>query len=81
MVIDSHIHLLKTKNFDQKVWEENGMNFPKDTPIEAIIKWLKDIGVIKAVIMGQDMSRIWNSSCGEDYVFDMYKKYNDFLYR
>ncbi len=79
MIIDSHVHLLKEKNFDKNLWNANGIKPPKDTPVEDIVNWLKDNGVVKAVIMGQDMSRIWNSSCGEDYVFEMYKKYSDFF--
>ena len=79
MVIDSHLHVLKKKNFDKTSFEKLGQDFPEDTKIEELVKWLKGANIKKAVIMGQDMTRIWNSSCGEDYVFDCIRKYPDFF--
>jgi predicted TIM-barrel fold metal-dependent hydrolase len=76
-VIDSHVHVLKEKNFDKITEAKIGHKHPKDTPIESLVRWLKDAGVSKAVIMGQDCSRIWNSSCGEDYVLECVRKYSD----
>lgn len=78
-IIDSHVHLLEEKNFDVELWKENNIEPPKNTPIKNLINWLKEVGVIKAVIMGQDMTRIWNSSCGEKYLYEIYKKYDDFF--
>ena len=77
MIVDSHLHLLKAANFDKSLWKKNEFEPPEDTPIEAILKWFKEAGVVKAVIMGQDMTRIWNSTCGEDYILEIYKKFND----
>jgi len=76
-IIDSHLHVLKEKNFDKNTEDKIGHKHPKDTPIESLVIWLKDAGVSKAVIMGQDCSRIWNSSCGEDYVLECVRKYPD----
>jgi len=77
MVIDSHLHVLKESNFDAVTEKTLGHSHPKDTPVETLVAWLRDAGVCKAVVMGQDMSRIWNSSCGEDYVLQCIKEYPD----
>ncbi len=79
MLIDAHVHLLRAENFDEKLLLDNGIQPPKDTPLETLVSWLREAGVDKAVVMGQDMSRIWNSSCGEDYVLDAYNQYKDFF--
>jgi Predicted metal-dependent hydrolase of the TIM-barrel fold len=79
MIIDSHLHVLKQKNFDRIAFQSLGHPLPEDTNIDTLIKWLKDAGIKKAVIMGQDMNRIWNSSCGEEYVLECVKKYPDFF--
>ena len=77
MVIDSHLHVLKESNFDAVTEKALGHTHPTDTPIETLVAWLRDAGIGKAVVMGQDMSRIWNSSCGEDYVLQCIKEYPD----
>jgi len=77
MVIDSHLHVLKEKNFNAVTEKALGHTHPKDTPIETLAAWLRDAGVSKAVVMGQDMSRIWDSSCGEDYVLQCIQEYPD----
>jgi len=77
MVIDSHLHVLKQSNFNGINFEELGHPFPEDTQLDSLISWLRGAGVEKAVIMGQDMSRIWDSSCGEEYVIDCYRRYPD----
>ncbi|UCG94366.1 MAG: amidohydrolase [Candidatus Aerophobus sp.] len=79
MVIDSHLHVLKQKNFDKTSFEILGHPFPEDNPIERLVDWLKGAGVKRAVIMGQDMTRIWNSSCGEEYVLECVRRYPDFF--
>src|SRR3972149_10529188 len=77
-VIDAHIHLLQSSNFDRETWEKGlGLPMPVDTPIEDLIRWLKNVGVVKGIVMGQDMSRIWNSTCGDDYVISIVKKHPD----
>lgn len=76
MVIDSHLHVLKESNFDKITEEKLGHIHPKeDTPLDSLVNWLRNAGITKAVIMGQDMSRIWNSSCGEDFVLECVRKY------
>lgn len=75
MIIDSHLHVLKQSNFDRISFEAMGHPYPEDTPLESIVGWLKDSGVKKAVLMGQDMSRIWNSFCGDDYVLECVRRY------
>lgn len=77
MIVDAHLHLLKAANFDKILWKDNKIEPPGDTPIEVILKWFQEANVVKAVIMGQDMSRIWNSTCGEDYILEIYKKYSN----
>lgn len=79
MIIDSHLHVMKAINFDKEIWEDVAKMSPIDTPIEDLITWLKENGVVKAIIMGQDMSRIWNTTLGEDYVLNSYEKYKDFF--
>lgn len=77
MIIDSHVHVLKRAYFNKDVFEGMGLPYPEDTPIDYLVGWLKEAGVGKAVIMGQDMSRIYNSSCGEEYVLECLQKYPD----
>lgn len=79
MIIDSHLHVLKQKNFDRDAFENMGLPYPEDTAIDELVNWLKNAGVEKAVIMGQEMKRIWNSSCGEDYVLECARRYPDFF--
>ena len=75
IVIDSHLHVLKEKNFDRITEAKIGHVHPEDTPIELLVEWLQNAGISKAVIMGQDCSRVWNSSCGEDYVLECVRRY------
>ena len=77
MVIDSHLHVLKAENFDEVTEAQIGHRHPEDTPIEDLVGWLVDAGVHKAVVMGQDTTRMWNSSCGEDYVLECVNQYPD----
>jgi len=77
MIVDSHLHLLQSKNFEKETWDRLGMPFPHDTGLEDLIKWLDYAGVEKAVVMGQDMTRIWHSQCGEDYVIETVKEHPD----
>lgn len=82
MIIDAHVHVLRTKSMDvatfKKLNETSPIDItPEDTPIEKEVEWLRGAGVEKAVIFGQDMTRIWHSSCGEDYVLECAKRYPD----
>jgi len=79
MVIDSHLHVLKGSNFDRVTFESLGSPPPEDTSIDELVSWLKAADVKRAVIMGQDMTRIWNSSCGEEHVLECVRRYPDFL--
>jgi len=79
MVIDSHLHLIQSKNFNKETYGILGLQFPYDTPLEDLVNWLKEAEVKKAVIMGQDMSRIWKTTFGEEYILEAYKKYPDFF--
>lgn len=79
MIVDGHLHLLKSKNFDKETWDRLGMPFPVDTKLDDVIKWLDFAGVEKAVVMGQDMTRLWHSQCGEDYVIEAVKRYPERL--
>ncbi len=77
MIIDAHMHLLKDKNFNKPLLKKYGINVPKNTPIEIILDWFNKLNLKKAVIMGQEMKRIWDSDCGEDYILEIYQKYKD----
>ena len=79
MIIDSHLHLIRKRNIDEKIYNKFNFSLPIDTNIEQLIKWLKEAGVLKAVIMGQDMQRLWNTSFGEDYIFEVFKNFPDFF--
>ncbi len=79
MIIDAHAHLLQASNFDRETWQELKMPFPEDTPVEEFVGWLADAKVDKAIVMGQDMTRIWHSSCGEEHILDATKLYPDRL--
>ena len=79
MIIDSHFHLIRKKNFDTETCVRLGFKMPEDTPLDKLIGWMKDAGIKKAVAMGQDMSRIWNTTFGEEYLLESVRKYPDFL--
>lgn len=79
MVFDAHMHLMKAKNFDVENNQKLGMVVPRDTDISQLVDWWKEAGIVKAVCMGQDMSRIWGNNFGEEYVLDCYRKYPDFF--
>ncbi|MCK4419952.1 amidohydrolase family protein, partial [Candidatus Aerophobetes bacterium] len=55
------------------------MKLPEDTPLEDLVGWLQEAGVSKAVVMGQDMRRIWKTTFGEEYVVQAIKRYPDFF--
>lgn len=79
MIVDSHMHLIRKKNFDLQTYDRLKLKLPEDTPIEDLIGWMKEAGVVKAVAMGQDMTRIWKTTFGEEYLLDVVKKYTDFF--
>ncbi|MCX6089107.1 MAG: amidohydrolase family protein [Candidatus Atribacteria bacterium] len=79
MIIDSHMHLIRKKNFDKVTYERLGMKVPEDTPLDQLVGWMKEAGVKKAVAMGQDMTRIWKTTFGEEYLLEAYKRYPDFF--
>jgi len=79
MVIDSHMHLIRKKNFDKETYNRLNMKLPEDTPLEDLVGWLQEAGVSKAVVMGQDMTRIWKTTFGEEYVVQAIKRYPDFF--
>jgi predicted TIM-barrel fold metal-dependent hydrolase len=79
MIFDSHMHLIRRKNFCEETYKRLGLGLPKDTDIDQLVSWMKEAGIEKAVCMGQDMTRIWNTTFGEEYVLECYKKYPDFF--
>jgi len=79
MIIDSHLHLIRKKNFDLELWKRIDVGVPDDTDIDDLISWLRGAGIERAVVMGQDMSRIWNTNFGEEYLLECVKKYPEFL--
>ena len=79
MVIDSHMHLIRKKNFDKETYNRLNMKLPEDTPLENLVSWLKEAGISKAIVMGQDMTRIWKTTFGEKYVLEAVKRYSDFF--
>jgi predicted TIM-barrel fold metal-dependent hydrolase len=79
MVVDSHLHLIRRENFDEETYRRLELSLPQDTLIEDLVGWLKTAGVTRAVAMGQDMSRVWGTSFGEEYVREVATKYPDFF--
>lgn len=79
MVIDSHMHLMNSKCFDQPTYDRLGQTIPKDTDIDQLVKWMKDAGIKHCVCMAQDMRKVWNSEFGEIAVETSYGKYPDFF--
>ena len=79
MIIDAHLHLLRRENFDLELHKDLDMRIPEDINLDDIVSWLKAAGVEKVVCMGQDMSRIWNTEFGEEYLREAYMKYPDFI--
>lgn len=79
MIMDSHLHLIRRENYDEAVHNQLGLRMPKDTDIADLVGWLKEAGVQKAVAMGQDMTRIWNTQFGEEYLLEVAGKYKDFI--
>ena len=55
------------------------MTIPEDTDLEELIAWWKAAGIEKAVCMGQDMTKTWNTEFGEQYVRECYKKHPEFF--
>lgn len=75
MVIDSHLHLIRTQNLNKDVYSRFGMKIPTDTNLDDLVRWLRDCGVEKAIVMGQNMSRIWDSTFGDEYVLQAIDAY------
>jgi len=78
-IIDAHTHLIKKKNFDKDTYERLKLHLPNDTALDDFVSWLQEAGVIKAVIMGQDMTRIWKTTFGEEYVKEASERYPEFF--
>ena len=79
MIIDSHMHLTRKKNFDIERNEKMNLGVPEDTDIDQLVSWWREAGIDKTVCMGQDMSRIWGNNFGEEYVLESYERYPDFF--
>jgi predicted TIM-barrel fold metal-dependent hydrolase len=78
-IIDSHLHLLKKENYNIGLFKNNGMYLPENTPLDFLVTAMKELNISKAVVMGQKMERIWDSECGEEYIFEAYEKNKDFF--
>lgn len=79
MIIDSHMHLIDSKQFDKATYDALGQTIPNDTNLEQLISWMKAAGIEKCVCMGQDMHRIWHSEFGENAVKDAFAKHPEFF--
>lgn len=79
MIIDSHMHLIQSKNFDKPTYDNLGMKIPNDTDLDTLVTWYKAAGIDHCICMGQDMTRIWNTTFGEEHVREAYRKYPDFF--
>ena len=66
-MIDAHMHLIRRKNFDADVYKRLDMLLPNDTELDDLVGWMKKAGISKAVAMGQDQTRIWNTTFGDDF--------------
>ena len=78
-MIDAHMHLIRRKNFDADVYKRLDMLLPNDTDLDDLVGWMRKAGIDKAVAMGQDQTRIWNTTFGDDYVREAYGRYPDFF--
>lgn len=80
MVIDAHMHLATKEGFSAETYGKYEMSYPEETTdIDYLVERLKKAGICKAVAMGQAMTRIFDTSFGEEYVLECYKKYPDFF--
>jgi predicted TIM-barrel fold metal-dependent hydrolase len=81
MIIDSHMHISTRASWCQEAWESNGLTIPAvDTPVEKVVEWMKSAGIQKAVAMGQDQTRLWDTSLArEEDVFSACEKFPDFF--
>lgn len=79
MIIDAHLHVIDSRNFDRETYDRLGLKVPGDTDLADLVRWLKEAGVSKAVCMGQDMTRIWNTTFGEERVIEAITEYPDFF--
>src|SRR4030065_157147 len=79
MIVDCHVHLLQARNFDRDTLARFGLPVPTDTRIEDLISWLNEAQVDRALVMGQDATRVQNTSFGEDYVIQATEEYSDKL--
>jgi len=70
---------MKRENFSKNAWEYLGMEIPENTEIDFLVDSLKEAGIEKAVMMGQDMSRVWQTNFGEEYLQEVFRKYPDFF--
>ena len=77
MLIDSHLHVLRADNFDEVAEASIGHRHPVDTELDGLVGWLRSAGVERAVVMGQDTTRMWGSSCGEDHVLECIRAHPD----
>lgn len=74
MVIDSHMHLIRLKNFDKDIYQKV-YGLPNETDLDQLVGWYKEAGISHVVCMGQDMRRLWNTSFGDEYVIEAYRRY------
>lgn len=79
MTIDAHMHLIQRKNFDPEIYKKLDMLLPNDTDLDTLVGWLRKAGITRAVAMGQDQTRIWNTVFGDDHVKEAYRRYPDFF--
>jgi predicted TIM-barrel fold metal-dependent hydrolase len=81
MIIDSHMHISTKATWNKNAWESNGLTIPEeDTPVETVVVWMKKAGINKAVAMGQDQSRLWDTFLAkEEEVFASCEKFPDFF--
>jgi predicted TIM-barrel fold metal-dependent hydrolase len=81
MIIDSHMHISTRETWCQEAWESNGLTIPaENTPVETVVEWMRSAGIEHAVAMGQDQTRIWDTSlASEDSVFAACERFPDFF--
>ena len=74
MIIDAHMHVIDSRNFDRETYERLGMRVPGDTNLDDLVGWLKDAGVSKAVCMGTRYEpRFGGQPLGEERVIHGYQ--------
>jgi len=68
MLIDSHVHILAARHFDDRYRKEVGEI--GDIDLNLVADQMERLHIDKYVVLPQDMTRIWRSRITNEFVFD-----------